>query len=227
MSDDNNNNELTPEAVASWLKSHPDFFEQRGDLLANLHLPHESGSAVSLVERQVSVLRDRNIEMRQRLNNLINVARDNDILFEKTRSLILEIVAAKDLDTLVGSVQNALQNDFSADVSALTLFENGSPYALSKGRVVSLHEAKASISGILSSSRAVCGTLRPQEMNFLFDEQGQQIGSAAAAPLINGNIMGVLAVGSYDPNYYRSSMGTLFINYVGEVLNMVLPRHMD
>lgn len=224
---DNNNNELTPETVAAWLQNNPDFFSGREDLLASLRLPHESGGAVSLVERQLGVLRDRNVEMRQRLNNLINVARDNDILFEKTRSLILDIVAADNLDDLVHSVQSALQNDFSADVSALTLFAQEEAYELSRGRVVPLHEAKASINSILSSSRAVCGTLRPQEMSFLFNEDSQQIGSAAAAPLVNGNIMGVLAVGSYDPNYYRSSMGTLFLNYVGEVLNLVLPRHMQ
>ena len=45
------------------------------------------------------------------------------------------------------------------------------------------------------------------------------------APLVNGGPLGVLAIGSHDPEYYKSSMGTVFLTYVSEVLNRVLPRY--
>lgn len=219
--------EIDDQQVREYLQANPGFFSQHEDLLADISLPHQAGQAVSLVERQVSVLRERNMEMRHRLNELIEVARENDQLFEKTKQLILGIVAAKSLDELTSAVQVALKQEFQADVSALTLFAPAQEKLLSQARVVPLQEAKQSIQGILSSSRAVCGTLRPQEMSFLFPEQTSELGSAAVAPLGDGEVVGVLAVGSFDPNHYRANMGTMFLTYVGDILNVVLPRYME
>src|ERR1700721_2500481 len=46
--------------VADFLQTHPDFFERNAALLAKLRLPHlrDMGATVSLVERQVEVLRE-------------------------------------------------------------------------------------------------------------------------------------------------------------------------
>lgn len=224
---DSKQDEVSEQQVREYLQQHPDFFSQHEDVLADIKLPHQAGAAVSLVERQVSVLRERNMDMRHRLSELIEVARENDTLFEKTKSLILDIVGADNLDDLATAVQVALKQEFQADVSALTLFAPAQEKLLAQTRVVPLQEAQQSIQGILSSSRAVCGALRPQEMSFLFPEQTNEVGSAAVAPLGNGKVMGVLAVGSYDPNHYRSNMGTLFLTYVGDILNVVLPRYME
>src|SRR3990167_3210800 len=83
--------------IIEHLLAHPDFFTRHPDALEALQLPHETGSAISLVERQVSVLRERNLEMRQRLNNLLTTARENDKLFEKTKRLVLTLIEANSL----------------------------------------------------------------------------------------------------------------------------------
>lgn len=220
-----NNSEISAEQVCQYLQSHPDFFIQHEQLLADINLPHRAGEAVSLVERQVSLLRERDIDLRHRLAELLEVARENDELFAKTKSLILNIVAASSLDELISAVQVALKQEFKADVSALTLFAPAHKKLLSQARVVPLQEARQSINGILSSSRAVCGALRPLEMSFLFpDLEDNTVGSAAVAPLGNGEVVGVLAVGSFDPNHYRANTGTMFLTYVSDILNVVLPR---
>ncbi len=77
--------ELTADQVADWLLDHPHFFADREELLAEMRVPHQRGTAISLVERQLGLLRDRNGEMRHRLTHLMDVARDNDRLFDKTR----------------------------------------------------------------------------------------------------------------------------------------------
>ena len=56
------NNELSAQDVASYLKTNPEFFIEQEDLLADLSLPHESGKAISLLERQVTILRDRGVK---------------------------------------------------------------------------------------------------------------------------------------------------------------------
>lgn len=95
---------ITAEQVVSYLENNPDFFIEQDDLLAQLRIPHMRGSSISLVERQVAVLRERNLEMRNRLTQLMDVARDNDRLFDKTRRLILEMLDAQTLDELVSAV---------------------------------------------------------------------------------------------------------------------------
>ena len=96
MTDDTTaNTPIRDEQVAEYLRSNPDFFKQQPGLLADLTLPHESGNAISLVERQVSILRERNMDMRHRMSSLLDNARDNDRLFDKTKRLVLALLEGK------------------------------------------------------------------------------------------------------------------------------------
>src|SRR5690606_41365791 len=73
------------EAVAAYLSAHPEFCVDHDELILDLRIPHLPGCAVPLVERQVKLLRERNIQMRHRLSQLMDVGRDNDRRFDKTR----------------------------------------------------------------------------------------------------------------------------------------------
>jgi uncharacterized protein YigA (DUF484 family) len=223
---DKNSVDLTPEQVAAYLRLHPDFFSKRPDLLTDIEVAHPAGGAVSLLERQVAILRDRNMDMRHRLNSLLENARTNDRLFEQTKQLVLHLLEAQTLDQIVDTFINSLQNDFQIDFANIVLIGNPLAHRGVRARVVSLPEARAQIDGLLKSSKAVCGVLRPEEVQFLFPDHVRQIGSAAVVPLAFGNPLGVLAIASTDANYFRSSMGTLFLGYIAEVLNRLLPKHL-
>ena len=59
---------LDENEVADFLRTHPDFFERHLALLTELVVPHSSrGGAVSLLERQVGVLRDQLIIEKNRI----------------------------------------------------------------------------------------------------------------------------------------------------------------
>src|SRR5690606_5015900 len=172
---------LDSETVAAYLRLHPEFFIDHDELIPDLRIPHQRGDTVSLVERQVKLLRERNIEMRHRLSQLMDVARDNDRLFEKSRQLVLAILDANDLEELVMVVEDSLRNDFQVPFASLLLFSDA---ALPVGRSVSLSEAHQVVGGLLESGKTVCGALRPHELAFLFGEaQQSRIGSVAVANL--------------------------------------------
>ncbi|EIK97289.1 hypothetical protein PMM47T1_05881 [Pseudomonas sp. M47T1] len=214
---------LGADAVAAYLRSHPDFFVDNDDLLVSLRLPHQRGDTVSLVERQMKVLRERNIEMRHRLSQLMDVARDNDRLFEKTRRLMLDILDAGSLEEVVIAVEDSLRQEFQVPFVSLILF---SEVATPVGRWVSSSEAHHAIGALLSGGKTVSGSLRDHELDFLFGEdQRKQVGSTAVVALTHQGLHGVLAIGSRDPQHYKSSVGTLFLSYIAEVLGRVLPRH--
>ena len=216
---------ITEEQVCEFLSAETGFFDRHPELLESIELPHESGKAVSLIERQISVLRDRNLEMRSRLNNLLETARANDTLFEKTKRLVLALLETDNLTKAIDTLCDSLKNDFQIEHYQLILFsaENSLP---TQARIVSLDQGSQAIGGLLRSNRATCGVLRDKELSFLFEEQAEAIKSVAVVPLNNGNTFGVLAIGSSDPLYYKSSMGTLFLSYIAEVLNRVLPSMM-
>ena len=212
---------ITEEQVAAYLKDNPAFFIDQDDLLAQLRIPHMRGSTISLVERQVAVLRERNIDMRNRLAHLMDVARDNDRLFEKTKRLILEMLDAQTLDELIGVVDDSLRHSFMVPFVGLTLFSEGE---LSVGRSQTLKAAQQHIGGLLAGGKALCGVLRATELEFLFGkEQSIKIKSAAVIALDHHGVHGVLAVGSPDQQHYSNSVDTLFLSYLADVLTRLLP----
>lgn len=219
--------ELSEEDVAQYLKNHSGFFLKRDDLLLELALAHPSGDAVSLLERQVSVLRERNMEMRSRLNDLLNNAQGNDQLFDKTKQLTLSLIESQGLDSIVNTFNRSLLSDFSMDFSCLTLFGNPEKHRSINSRMVCIDDAYQKIPGLLKSTETTCGVLRPEELSFLFSEQADKVKSAAVVPLSHGKALGVIGIGSKDPNYFGSDLSTLFLSYIGDILSRILPRYIN
>jgi len=216
----------TEDMVREFLRDNPMFLDDNPDILESLSLPHNSGNAVSLVERQVGVMRDRNKEMRNRLDNMLATAHANDLLFEKTKRLVLNLLEAKNLPAMVETIYDSLGKDFEIDFYSLTLLGDEKSLPRTMARVASIEKANEQVNTLIGSNRAVCGVLREEEMTFLFGEKGLQVGSVAAVPLRYNNLYGILAIGNADPNFYKSSMGTLFLSYIAEVVNRILPKHL-
>lgn len=214
---------MKEDQIVEYLRAHKDFFLKHSDLLAEIDLPHHSGQAVSLVEKQVAILRERNIEMRQRLSNLLENARENDRLFDRTKRLVLALLECRNLEELVSALYYSFHNEFGIHYTRLILFgSNG--HKAGEARIESMQRAREYIGERLKNGKAVTGGIDIKEIQFLFDSDAPNIGSAAMVVLTRGEILGVLAIGNQDPRYYNSSMGTLFLAYIGEVLNRLLPR---
>lgn len=226
MSEQASDKLCSEEQVRDYLREHKNFFERHPDLLEEINLPHASGQAVSLVERQVALLRERNIDMRRRLAKLLDNARDNDKLFGHTRELVLRLLECRELNQVVNTLLQSFSKDFEIPYTSLLLFSESAELEDSRARSCNLQEAKASLGRILANNKSVCGNFPQEELDYIFPEQGSEVGSAALMPLVDGHCYGLLAVGNSDPDYYRSSMGTLFLSYIGEVLNRVLPGHL-
>lgn len=215
----------TEAQVATWLKSHKDFFERHPDLLAELSVPHAAGGAVSLVERQVGVLRERNLELRERLHRLLEVARENDVLFEKMRGLVLALLEADSIPALAAALEDELKARFSSEFVSFMVFDvSGSTGAAQN---VKLQEAQEQVPALVKGRQAIAGHLRSEELSFLFGHEGSQVKSCAVVPLHHGRPLGLLAIGSSDTEHFRSSMDTLFISFVGDVLARALTPLLD
>lgn len=212
--------DLNDDLVRDYLKENGDFLQRNPDMLDHLHISHASGSAVSLVEKQVSVLRERNVDMRHRLNSLTANARENDKLYEATRILVLKLLEARSRDDLYSAFMDSMNTDFEVEHASMILF--GEP-GDGECRVETAEAARIEIGALLKGRKAVCGVLRKEELAYLFPGAGE-IGSAALMPLANGEELGLIAVGSSDAHRYSSSMGTLFLGHIADVMVRLLPR---
>ena len=211
---------LTDDEVISYLRLDPDFFQRHASILSELNLPHESGAAVSLIERQIAILRERNMNMRRRMNELMAAAKNNETLFEKTRALTLELLHVEGLHALNEVLATYVLADFQADFVCAHVSRAHIQLDHLRG-----HEGELPHESYLRNSQPVCTTLRADELSHLFplEDHGSE-GSAVIAPLPLETGSGCLAIGSRDPAYFSSDMDTLFVTYIAEVLARVLQR---
>lgn len=208
------------EQVIRYLREHPAFFAEHDELLPELIIPHQRGHSISLVERQVKLLRERNIEMRSRLAQLMDIARDNDRLFEKSRRLILALLEADSIEQIVAQVEDSLRNDFQVPFASLILFSETQRF--SNARSVSHQQAREAIGHLLDSGKTLSGILRPEELVFLFGDSGKDVASCALSPIQHQGLHGVLALGSRDAGHYKQASGTLFLGFIADALGRLL-----
>ena len=220
--------ELDPNDVVDYLRTHPEFFLQQDDLLAELSLPHESGQAISLLERQVTILRERGIEARQKLNNLLENARNNDQLFDTTRNLVLALLRAKDVTEIANVAIDQLSNHDSIDACEIILVEHPGLNVDQSIRVEPLASLKNNYGDVFRLKRTHCGSIDTDQISLLFPNNANNIRSTALCPVIsNSEVLALLAMGNQAENYFNVNLDTLFLDFIGHVVGAVLDRQID
>jgi uncharacterized protein YigA (DUF484 family) len=221
-------NEAEETTIGTYLRQNPDFFVRNEPLLAHLRLPHARGSAaVSLVERQVEVLREKNQSLEGRLAELIAVARSNDQLADKIHRYTRRLMGAGSRRDVVEQVEKSLREDFAAFHSTLLLFGTAGA-GLEPGRFVQLVErGDSSLAGfetLLTSGKPRCGQVRDSQREFLFGNESAGVASLALVPLGSDAAMGLLALGSPERDRFHPGMSTDFLTRMGELLADALSR---
>lgn len=217
---------LTEDSIADYLQANPEFFERHSALLNSLRLPHDAGGpAVSLVERQVLVLRQKNLKLERKLKELVDVARSNDALAARIHTLAMLMLAAPDQSGVVQVLEEQLRVSFNADQSVLVVFEDPAGGAAT-GRFLRVVErddaAIASFRTFLQSNAPRCGQVRDAQRDFLFGAGNIEIGSVALVPLGAKSELGFLAVGSRDSDHFHPGMSIDFLARLGELVSCAL-----
>jgi uncharacterized protein len=213
-------------AIADYLKSHPDFFERHPLILLGLKLPHRTGgSAVSLVERQVSMLRQRNAQLERQFKDLVSVAKTNDALVEKIHQLGLKLMHAADLPARLERLETGLREDFGAERAVLVLFNDKAPAAaIREGfvRRVSAEDADVKpFAAFLRAAKPRCGPLRDRQ-KYIFERDADTVSSAALVPLGADAGLGFLIIGSRDADHFHPGKRMDFLARLGELLSVAL-----
>lgn len=213
-------NTLAGDSVVDYLLSHPEFFEAHPELLGKLKVPHPSGTAVSLIERQVEVLRTQHRQLERKLVDLIEVARANDTLIERIHRLALALLEGAALPDRLYALQEELRERFGADEVSLFLVHADEQKAdAGPARWLKPHDAGLEqFHDIMKSGKSHVGRLRPPQLEFLFGGQAEHIASSALVPLGDKGDLGLLAVGSRDADRFSPTLGTAFLTRISELV---------
>ena len=219
------NEALSPEQVAAYLRANPDFFVAQDELLAELRIPHESGKAISLLERQVVVLRERGHEARKKLGSLLENARDNDQLFDVTRNLVLSLLRARDATEVAEITQDQLSELGSVDACEIILVAKPGLRVADGVRTENGEKLASEFSDVFRLRRTHCGAIDKDSIAKLFGANAAKVGSTALCPIMHDSeIIALLALGNQSEDYFNTSLDTLFLDFVGHVVGAILAK---
>lgn len=215
---------LTADMVADFLRRHPDFFDRHHELLAQLQIPHASGAAVSLVQRQVAVLREQNEQGRKRLRELIEIARRNEELATRTHLLALQLMDAAEPKDIFATLYENLRRNFNAERVSVRLFAEPAFVDTFAGEEFAGSAAKELVlfKSIIEKRKPLSGKLKRQQQVFLFGDGADDVKSAVMVPLQGPGWGGILAIGSANPERFHEGLGVELLRNLGEMLSLIV-----
>ena len=196
---------LDPKDVELFLLENLNFFETRESLVSELKFKHASGSASSLLERQVTKLRDEHKSLIKLLNTFIKTASINEDLFNKSKDLTLKILGSKNKKEIIDTVESEFKKKFKVDKPKLAFFKDKKLDELENLTGLSFHKGAIH-----------CGSFSSEKMNILFKDK--KIESMAVTVIVAKNEIGLLMLGSYDRTKYLGDEDTTFVEYIRDVL---------
>jgi uncharacterized protein YigA (DUF484 family) len=219
---------LDDASVSGYLEAFPEFFERNPQLLQRIRLPDArgGGSTVSLLEKQVDVLRERNRLLERKLAEFIDVARGNDQLAAKIHRLTTRLVHARGFGRVVDAVEASLREDFDVQRAVLVLFREDAALAARESPFIRLAERQGadmrSFETLFAGDKPRCGQVRDSQRDYLFGEGVVDVGSVALVPLGPGGNLGLLACGATDSQRFNPTVSTDFLARIGELIAAAL-----
>ena len=212
--------------VADYLISNPDFFLHHAPLLNDLQVPHESGGAVSLVERQVAVLREKNKYFENKLSEMVDAVHDNQRLHISLHRLAVNLFEADSLDDVLGIVDDELRHKLGTDFVGFRLTTDESVVnnsdADSQTYVPADDEILQDFASLIEKKRIQCGRLTDEQITRLFMQDAEEVKSAAVIPVSDAGVRGIIALGSRDPQRYHPGMGTDFLTRLSDLISAAM-----
>jgi uncharacterized protein len=240
---------LNEREIADYLLANPQFFERHAELLANVKLLSPHGNrAVSLQERQMDMLRDKNKQIERRLAELLRYGHENDGIAARFTRWTARVLAERDPHALPTTVTRGLLEVFDVPLAALRLWDVADTYAMADfsryvgeevrifanslatpycGANTGFEAAQWLAAGAAAEVRSVAIGADENE------ETASNGGGPASIALValrdpqrdeGANAFGLLVMGSPDLRRFHEGMGTDFLSQIGSLASSALSR---
>ncbi|MEQ1525186.1 MAG: DUF484 family protein [Gallionella sp.] len=202
---------MKPEAVAQYLRDNPYFFDDHIETLTQIQLPHpHGGRTISLSERQLVALRDKNKDLEKKLREMIAYAQENEALQHKVHEFVIALFGARDLATLQDMIPYMLRDIFAVPHVAMHLWQTNPP-------------SEAVLMFADTENQPICTHNPVEDTATWFGEHAAQLRSYAYMTLHAGSgTIGMLVLASEDKERFYPEMGTMFLQRISEVVSSAL-----
>ncbi len=219
--------EIDEKSVLYFLEENPEFFLDNLDLVAKLDIPHPSGSAISLIEHQVRILRERNDKLNKKFKLMVTNARANDKINEKIFDLAYKLINSNDLEESLQVVEDSLFDKFQANNVAIKLYDPNAKLCQTRfDAVLTKDDKKLSMfKAFIASGRPHCGRIKLEQLQFLFGKLAKQVQSAALVPIGKHCEFGFLAIGSLESKRFHPGKDTTFLAHLANLVTSAVRNH--
>lgn len=210
--------------VVAYLRARPDFLLRHLELLEHLEVNHSAGSAVSLIERQVDLLRGKNLRLEDRLSQLLHNAAENERRASSVHKLARTLIRAPSLAAVIAGLKNCMREDFGIDEVFVGV--NASVYKRNDIEGFAPLEPEGALvralDNFLRTRLIECGPIDAARVKLLFPKAEAPVLSAAIIPLEKEKSLGLLALGSKDAERFLPRQGKLFLEMTAELVAAAL-----
>jgi uncharacterized protein YigA (DUF484 family) len=212
--------ETDESSVIRYLQDNPAVLMDYPEVFSSLSIPHQTGGATSLLERQLRLLREENHQLRSKIDELVGIARDNEELNQRFHRLALELMNTEHLHDVLAMVQDQVQTFFYTDFVCFRFL----PGVSEAGNILDglyLDAGSDIVERIqpwIEARKPICGRQEESINRELFGPD-VRIASCAYIPLYHTRDLGLLCLGSVSAERFGPSMGTIFLQQLGELVS--------
>lgn len=213
---------MNADDVARYLRDHPDFLVEHGDIFVEVTVPHpHGGQAITLAERQLHALRDKIRQLESKLAELIRFGEENDEISAKLHRLTVELLRADHYEAFHAALMQGLREDFIVPHVALRVWGCAHP---AHGEVFEPVGEELRFQ-VAEMRRPYCGAPADLEALAWFGEASPRLRSVALLPLrADGQVLGLMAFASEEAERFYAEMGTLYLERLGDTVAAALRR---
>ena len=206
--------------VIRFLQQNPEILMQYADVFSQLSIPHLTGGATSLVERQLKLLREENASLKTKIEELVSIARENEELNQRFHRLALELMHADQLHDVLAMVQDQVQTFFYTDFVCFRFLPEvaGSNSQLSGLALDANSGIVDNVKPWIDARKPVCGR-QDEKINRALFGADIRVASSALIPLYHTRNLGLLCLGSTSSERFGLAMGTIFLQQLGELVS--------
>ncbi|HUP92726.1 MAG TPA: DUF484 family protein [Solimonas sp.] len=215
---------ITEREAAAFLKAHPDFLARHPELLESIELKHKAGAAVSLIERQVEILRAKNQRLEDKLTRLLDAARDNEKRADSVLHLARTLMRAPSLAAAAAGLARCMREDFGVDETFIGLSVGAFKRHDIEGLTPVEPEGKLAkaFENFFRTRLIECGPVTEAKARLLFPKAEVLPQSAAIVPLEKDKHLGLVAFGSRDPQRFQPRQGKMFLEMTADLVAAAL-----